>query len=303
MARNMPRTIHRILAALTALALSSAAAARPALTWTLLNVPPFTIPVNGLPTDGIMDQVLRLLMQELPQYEARYAVVNIARAIKMLDVGEPACYTAAIPTPERERRYFSTLTTLNPPLQVVVRASMLGQLPRNEAGEVLIERLLVEHRLRGLVVDQRSYTPALDVLLAKYRASAGLVTVSSSNVGSNVLRMLSAGRADYSLEHDAVLAYNQAGNPQGLGREALVSVPIAGLSPLYSAILCPRTAWGRERIIAIDAALSRMAQGKAYRALLDRWRTPQTVQHYRAAFDEFYRARATPNGPEHYPLP
>ena len=284
---------------------AASSAAKPAMNWTVLNLPPFTSVVNGHLGDGIIDGVVTLLERELPQYEAHYETVNIARALLMLDAGEPACYMSAVWTPDRDRKYFTSRITLTPPLQLIVRASMQDRLPRNAAGEVLVESLLTQHSttLRGLVINQRSYSPAIDTLVQKYRQSAGLITVNFGDSSINVMRMLSAGRADYSFEHDSVLAYNLAQNPQGLGPEALVAVPIAGVGPFYAAILCPHTPWGRERILAIDAALSRLARGREYRAMLDRWRTPQTVQRYRAAQDEFYRERATPSPVERYKLP
>ena len=291
------------LAATLLLLSGAASSAKPAMNWTVLNLPPFTTVVNGALGDGIIDGVVTLLERELPQYEPHYETVNIARALMMLDAGEPACYISAVWTPERDRKYFTTKTTLTPPMQLIVRASVQDRLPRNAAGEVLIDSLLTQASIRGLVINQRSYSPPIDTLVQKYRKSARLMTVNFGDNSLNVMRMLSAGRADYSFEHDSVLAYNLAQNPQGVGPEALVAVPIAGLGPFYATILCPRTPWGRERILAIDAALSRLARGKEYRAMLDRWRTPQTVQHFRAAQDEFYRDRATPSPAERYALP
>ena len=273
------------------------------MNWTVLNLPPFTTVVSGHLGDGIIDGVVTLLERELPQYEPHYEAVNIARALMMLDAGEPACYMSAVWTPDRDRKYFASRVTLTPPLQLIVRSSMQDHLPRNAAGEVLIEPLLMKPSLRGLVINHRSYSPAIDALVQKHGRSAGLITVNFGDNSLNVMRMLSAGRADYSFEHDSVLAYNLAQNPQGVGPEALVALPIAGVGPFYATILCPRTPWGQERILAIDAALSRLARGKEYRAMLDRWRTPQTVQRFRAAQDEFYRDRATPSPVDRYKLP
>ena len=273
------------------------------MNWTVLNLPPFTTVVNGGLGDGIIDGVVTLLERELPQYEPHYESVNISRALMMLDAGDPACYISAVWTPERDRKYFASRVTLTPPLQLIVRASMQDRLPRNAAGEVLLEPLLIKHPLRGLIINRRSYSPPIDSLVQKYGQSAGMITVNFGDSSINVMRMLSAGRADFSFEHDSVLAYNLAQNPQGMGPEALVAVPIAGVGPFYATILCPRTPWGRERILAIDAALSRLAHGKEYRAVLDRWRTPQTAQRLRTAQDEFYRDRATPSPAERYKLP
>jgi len=284
-----------------ALLLAGSVQARPALNWAISNLPPYTIVEKGLPSDGVVDHLLVLLEREMPQYAFSYQAGSIARAIRLLDAGQPVCFTTAIRTPERERKYFATDALLLLPLQLVVRESVRAMLPLNDNGEVLLEPLLNNASLRGLVVNQRSYSPAIDELLQRRPAKA-TVSLRSADTGGNVLRMLAAGRGDYTFERDGVLTHYQAllGPDMGTGREALVSVPIFGITPTIGSFLCPRTPWGRERIIALDAALARLAQGREYRLALDRWLTPQTAQRYRAAQDAFYRARATPTPVEQF---
>jgi hypothetical protein len=63
-------------------------------------------------------------------------------------------------------------------------------------------------------------------VLSQRSAQSQLREVVAAARGSNILRMISAGRADYTLEFDYILTYNQLRYPQLLKAPTLKSLPI-----------------------------------------------------------------------------
>lgn len=277
-----------------------AGAARPVLTWMVLDLPPGSKPVNGQLTDGISDLMLKMVFEAMPEFEHRILVANAARAMSKLAEGEPVCFGSAAYSTERERVAYFTLAYLIPPLQVVARADVAPRLPRNDRGEVPPAALFDAPDLRGLIVPQRSYSDLLDELLARRAAASGIKTVLASDGGSNILRMLKLDRADYSIEYDFVVDHLIGRTPE-LRREEYRLLPIAGLQPLPVGIACPHTPWGRQTIQRIDAAVSRIAARPAYKRALMNWLPPESARRYERAIDEFIQQRTRPSDAAKFP--
>ncbi len=285
------------------LASAGRAADKPVMTWLLQDLPPVSMPVEGRPTVGVTDVLLHLIAQRWPEADHRYQVTNIARAQGQLAQGEQACINGLVITPERERIALLTPSNLVLPLQLITRQDMLKRLPRNEAGEVLPATLLERPGLRGVLVRQRSYTPLLDALLQGGTARPGAIdyAVTADNAG-NLFKMVAMGRADYTLDYDFALAYQQQRDPRFFKDKHLVSVPIAGLQPFVSGIACPRTPWGREVMLRIDAIVASLASHPDYVNAADRWLSPETRKRYKAARAEFFRKRAARSDPAKFDL-
>ncbi|WP_457421678.1 TIGR02285 family protein [Roseateles sp. P5_E7] len=278
------------------------AAGKPVLTWVVLDLPPGSMPVNGRLTDGINDTALKLVFEEMPDWEHKVTVANTARAMLMLSEGAQACFGSALHTPERERIAYFTLAYLLPPLQLLARADTVERLPRNEQGEVLPAVLFDRPDLRGLVIPQRSYSATLDALLNRRSADSGIRAVLATEGGINLIKMLRLGRADYLIEYDFVLTLLQSRNPgvkQGVPLQAL---PLAGTAPIQVGVACPHTEWGRKAIIAIDAAIAKASSRPDYRNAVNRWLAPEVAKRYQKQQTEFFQRRARPADPGKYPV-
>lgn len=301
--------VHRWLRRARAACLCCAASValaddKPVMTWMVLDLPPSSILVNDLPTDGATDIVLKLIADAWPEVEHRYLVVNTARAMANLGEGVPACFSGALITPERERIAYFSPTSLALPLHLVVRGDALAKIPRNAKGEVLAATLFDRSDLRGLMVPQRSYSPTVDALLHLRSASSGIRYVTAADNGANILKMLQRNRGDYTLEYDAFLAYQQSRNPELREGGGLYALPLAGSpAPAYGGIGCPRTAWGHDAIEKIDSLLTKLAPSPAYQNAMNRWLTPETIKRYQGAQAEFFRQRAKAGDAAKYPRP
>lgn len=290
------KKFHALAAA--ALLLAAPLHAQEQMTWLMSDFPPVTIPVHGAPTNGIADQIVRYLAAHWGHDDHRYVYANSKRTWNMLEQGSKACFAAALRTPERERTAYFSNTSLVPPPVLIVRADAVAALPLNAAGEVDMAQLLSRRQYRGAIVDNRSYGPQLDAMLAQHAATANLEKTAIGDYGRNVLLMVARSRADYTLDYDFALAYGQTVQPD-LAR--LRSVAIAGISQaVVAGVACPRTPWGRSMIQKIDQILGTAAGAEMLMRAQNAWLTDAGKQRYRSQMLEFQRLRAKPSAAAEY---
>jgi len=267
--------------------------AEPVMSWALQDFAPVSMPVDGKPGEGSTDAILKAIVQKLPGIEHRYVVASAARIYALLDAGEPLCYVGGLRTPEREQRYWVSDLQLVPPLQLIAHRRVLKQLPRDSAGRVRLPELLARPGLRGILVRERSYGVVLDAQLAKRPAEATVEVLGGTNMGGNFFEMLRLDRADYTIDYDFMLLHRQ--RQDGRKYEDLVPVPIQGNDAMnVVSTFCPRTAWGREAILRIDAVVAALARTAGLGLPESRWTTPEVERLYGPAMRAFNLTRRVP---------
>lgn len=244
----------------------------------------------------------RGLSQSLAEYlEAHWGgstrhqvmIVNVKRGWLMLEAGETGCRLGALHTPERERLAVFHDTHMIPPPQLMLRRAQLPLLPRNAAGEVDLEALWQQGRLRGAMIQGRSYGAGLDALLAR-RPARAMEDYALPDFGGNMLGMLAAGRADYTLEYDFMLQHMAL----SVRRESLadiVSVPIQGHSEtLVSGVACPRNDWGRRTLARVAQILQTPAARRMLKAEVLAQLSPEALARYGPRIEAFYARLPSP---------
>jgi uncharacterized protein (TIGR02285 family) len=252
------------------------------------------MPVSGQPSIGSSDILLKLIAQQWTEVAHQYVVVNTSRALAMLTEGQEACFSPSIITPEREQIFYVAPTHFVIPLQLIVRSDVLPRLPKNKAGEVVIAKLFDSATLRGLIVKDRSYSPSIDEQMNLRSGKVPIEYAVLADGGANIFKMIGLNRADYTFDYDFALAYQQQRDPAFFQQHSLQSVPIAGANSFVSGIACPRTKWGRETILKIDAIVAKLAASKAYQQASARWLTDGTIKRYKAQRAAFYLNRTKP---------
>ena len=282
----------RGLAALTLLLGTQLAWAADTMTWLLRDFPPSSMPVDGRPTQGMADEFVKAIVKRWPEVEHRYLVANNKRILAMLESGEPACFTTALHVPERERSAYIADMLLVPPQMLVTRRELLGRMPLNARGEVRLAELLSDGALRGALLQARSYGSYLDRLIRERPRDSGAL-LSAATV--RPLQQVAHRRADYAIDYDYTLAWEQQANGKSVEEAELVTMPIEGNEQaLVAGIACPRTEWGRRMIVQIDRHLAALAQDAQARTGVERWMTPQARQRYGRMIEDFYKHRAQP---------
>ncbi|MFA9217948.1 MAG: hypothetical protein ACEQSK_12700, partial [Sphingomonadaceae bacterium] len=131
------------------------------ITWMAMDLPPALMIVDGQLTNGFVDNALKMIFAEFPGVQHRFALTPTARAWNNLARGIPMCFLTPLRTKEREAIAFFTSTQLISPVQLLAREDIVDRLPRNAEGEVLLDVLIQQSRLRGLIIPRRSYTQDL----------------------------------------------------------------------------------------------------------------------------------------------
>lgn len=287
----MQRAISTALLLAASLA-AGAAGARDKMSWLMPDVPPASMPQGGKPTTGIADQIVLYVSAHWPEAEHRFIYANPKRTWLMIERGEQACVVAALRNGEREKIAHFVDTNLVPPLQLVVQEPTVARLPLNAHGEADIHRLLESGALRGIIVERRSYGATLDNILAARPAGSRLETTAVGDYGRNVLKLVSHGRADYTIDYDYALQYASRSEPD-IGK--LVTVPIAqNNKPMLAGIACPRNAWGLATVRRIDKIVGTRAGAAAMVRAQNDWHTQASQQRYAAQINEFQRLRSRP---------
>lgn len=296
------RLTHTAL--LLALSLPAALHADPLrILWVVSHNPPMFSLANGRAPQrpdqlgqGELDGMLRLLTQRMPQYRHEFVVAEYPRLEALAKAGEPVCSNLLLRTPERLSWLHFTHTHV--PLQArqihfVTRAELLPRLGLKPGAVVDLAALLARPELKGLLERKRSYGKEVDALLQ--RQGQALLAQAMPRRGTNLLRMLEAGRMDYTLEYGVTVANFKRSEANGA---ALVALPLSGAPPTTAraTLACVRNALGREHIAAVDAAVRRLAAEKPREAWMQSWlgHAPEGTDRERLEryFDE--RARGGP---------
>ena len=263
------------------------------MSWWLTDFPPYSIPANGEPGIGAVDLVLRGVVAAWPEKMAhQFMVANTSRIWTSIDTGMDACYTSALHTPQRVKEAYLSDVFMLPPMQLVVRKDRLASVPRNANGEVEFAALLARQDIKGILVSGRAYGLALDAVIAGNKHNDHLTFSNAKVLGANIFKMIGAGRVDYTLDYDFVLAY-QTKDTATLDALTTLPIDIANV-PLVGSFACPRTPWGKKMIERIDHIVSQLAQDAHYRDQFEHWLTPRTKSLYAVKFDDFYKNRAKP---------
>jgi uncharacterized protein (TIGR02285 family) len=276
---------------------------KPVMHWLQVHQPPITILVNEQPTNGIADDQLRLITAQWPEVTHKFIGAQPSRILK--DLAEPdanACANQSIVTPEREKRFYQTITGLSPSVIVVAKPQVLRTMPKNAKGEVLPGALFNRSDLTGITNPRRSYSPVIDTLIARRSPVAKIAEITPWNGGANVLEMIASDRADYTLEFEPLLTYMTATVPN-LKNSRLASAPIAGGVINKLSIICPRNAWGYATIQKIDAIVTALASNPEFQQPNSIWISKSERMRMKTPTDEFYKARAKPTPPDRYTPP
>ena len=284
--------------------LLASAAEPPVIRWLVQDLGPHFSYVGGRAPqspaelgNGELDGFLRQLIAQLPQYRHEFVELSLQRYEALLRQGETLCSVLHKRRPERlADRYFTPMfpSLGSRQLQLVVPRDRLGQFHALGA-PVSVAKLVQIGGLHGLVARERSFGPTLDALL-KEGQGKGLQTIAAAR-STTVLAMLRAGRVDYTLEYaDTVKSFLQT-EAKAPGAE-LVLLPIAEVEERDIAhASCTRSAAGRERIEAIDAAVRRMARDPQREVWLRAWLGDRLAVAERGRLNRFLDERAR-HGPQ-----
>jgi uncharacterized protein (TIGR02285 family) len=258
------------------------------LIWLLRDLPPTMIFEGPKKGQGIIDQMLPLLIAGMPQYEHTLMRVNRARGMQMLHEESFTCDPSLVWTKEREQWIAFSIPAFRAVSNgLVVRKEGRSLLERFLIdGEVDLAALLANSRKIVGVVAERSYGQFVDSLLKQ--APAGALTPHYGNdaLGS-LLQMQRLGRLQVVLGYWPEIRY--LARQAHIADDELAFYPIKGTGKYLSGhIGCSNTAQGRQAISEINLLLRTLPHERLdqlYADWLDLERRKDYLEETKAFFE------------------
>ncbi|VVM74387.1 hypothetical protein PS655_01980 [Pseudomonas fluorescens] len=278
----------RLFGLLFLLILSTGAQAKPTLIWLLRDLPPLTIFEGPKKGQGVIDQLMPLLIAGMPQYEHTLMRVNRARGLQMLHENPFACDPALLWNKERAQWVAYSI----PAIRAVSNGLVVRQQDRSVLepylvdGEVDLSALLTAIDRKVGVVAERSYGEFIDNIL--HQAPSGALTPHYGNDAlTNLLSMQRLGRLQVVLGYWPEIRY-QARQAQ-IAEDELEFYPIRGTGKYLSGyVACSDTTQGRQAISEINQLLRTLPHehlNQLYAAWLDPERQADYLDQARAFFE------------------
>ncbi|MGE8321692.1 MAG: TIGR02285 family protein [Pseudomonas sp.] len=172
------------------------ASAKERIFWLVRDLPPFTVFEGPQQGQGVIDQLLPLLIEQMPEYDHSIVRVNRARGIQMLqDPNSFTCDPTLLWTAERAeyvRFSMPSLGVLSGGL-VLRKENQALVAPYLEGQEVDLHGLLSNNPLKLGIVAERSYGTQIDSILRQLPDSA-LSRHYGTEATANLLHMQQLGR-------------------------------------------------------------------------------------------------------------
>jgi uncharacterized protein (TIGR02285 family) len=284
----------RVLATLILLScLSSTVSAHPkeTLIWLLRDLPPTMILEGPKKGQGIIDQMLPLLIASMPQYQHALMRVNRARGMQMLQEASFTCDPSLVWTKEREQ----WITFSIPAFRAVSNGLVVRQEDRAVLepflvdGEVDLAAMLASGRKKVGVVAERSYGQFLDTLLKQALPDALTRHYGNDALGS-LLQMQRLGRLQVVLGYWPEIRYKA--NQAQIADDQLEFYPVKGTGKYLSGhIGCSNTPQGRKAINEINQLLRTMPHDRLDQQYAD-WLDPERRSEYLKETKAFFEHQA-----------
>lgn len=277
----MPMRASRLLRPLILLCalLPVIAEAKERLLWLVRDLPPFTIFEGPEKGQGVIDRMLPMLIEQMPEYDHSIVRVNRARGIQMLQEPSFTCDPTLLWTPERAKYALFSKPTLGVLSSGVVvrKQDQAGIEPFLDAQQVDLKQLLAETRLKLGIVAERSYSAQVDDILRQLPDSA-FSRHYGNDATASLLQMQQLGRLQLVLGYWPEIRYLI--QQQGGRLDDYLFYPIQGVNPYqFLHVACSNTPLGREAIAHIDQLLPALRRDTLPQ-LYAHWLDPQLREGY-----------------------
>ncbi|MGF6392627.1 TIGR02285 family protein [Pseudomonas plecoglossicida] len=265
--------------------------AKERLLWLVRDLPPFTIFEGDEKGQGVVDQMLPLLIEQMPEYDHAIVRVNRARGIQMLqDRSSFTCDPTLLWTQERAKFVHFSVPTLGVMSGgLVVRKQGEALLaPYLDGQQVDLKALLTSTQLKLGIVAERSYSTQIDDILRQLPDS-----VFSRHYGNDatasLLEMQQLGRLQLVLGYWPEMRYLI--RQQGGSLDDYRFHPIQGVNRYqFLHVGCSDSPLGREAIAHIDQLLPALRRDRLP-ALYARWLEPELRGDYLEQSRQFFEKR------------
>lgn len=245
------------------------------LVWVYTSAPPFYITAGPMKGRGFSDQALRMLQEELPEFDHVMQMMPIRRLFQFWKEDANLCLMTMVQHPERRDVDYilSTPYVFYHPHAVIIktdnpRVSALRQKAAHTT--VSVEHFFAARNLLFGTMADRPLGRRLDPVYELHRAHMHIIERGDTHSLNGLFNMLKLGRVDYLIDYPFVFRfYDQQPEYQGLFD--LVPVTENRDALIWASVGCTNNEWGKTVIAAINRAIVRLAQRDDYRQLVVQW--------------------------------
>lgn len=261
---------QRVLLLLFALLTHSVTAntAKTTLNWAINTAPPFHVVGGPFDQQGLCDQLLNSIQQQLPDTEHQIALMPQPRIHQAMNQKQQLCFPCMIhrskPT---ATAVFSQPTHWYRPAGLITRQALAQHLTGQFGRPLQLEALLKTQSYKLGLAAGRKYGE-LEPLLEPYRHDSLIRSGDDGPVA--LLKMIQSGRIDFTLDYDIILTYLNKTEPNQA--KGLVYVPLIELQePIAGAVGCSNSDWGRQHIELINSVIPKVQADPNFRGSLELW--------------------------------
>ncbi len=214
---------------------------------------------------GIVDGVVEIYKEHLPEYDHTHLVANMPRILDLMRRGEKVCYAGFFKTPEREKFvYFSIPNLINYMGTIVIKNSKRKSI-FSGVNILSLENLLKNKSLTAGLTQGRSYGKIIDTLIENNKeAKKRILFRSGQDSIQGLLQMLSDERIDYTIGFPWEIPY--VAKKIGKRNEFGIIYITEGKDNRWikNYIGTPKNEWGRELIQKINKILIQVRPGERH---------------------------------------
>ena len=269
------------------------AANRESINWMIMDWPPAYIVDGPSKGQGVFDIGLRLLTDELSEFDHNIVVNPLARTKREAQKGVPLCYYGPIYSQsyaDQNRFILSMPISVTPSPQIAILKKNLHLFGSSES--VSFEKLLTggksQEVLKLGVVSSWKYGKVLDELIEKHgEVGANLIQRPGRDAAVGLVKMLAAGRIHYIPYFSAGFKWLLKSN--GYSPDEFMMIPIDEVKDNLSmgAVGCTNSPWGKEKIDHINQALLKVRRNETFYNTLQVWFAPKGQEAaYRKVYEE-----------------
>ncbi|MFJ7883754.1 TIGR02285 family protein [Pseudomonas sp. NPDC096917] len=229
------------------------------LIWLVRDLPPLTMHEGPQKGQGIIDQLLPVLIANMPQYQHVIMRVNRARSMQILEGSQLSCDPMLVWTPDRALRiaYSNPIIGLHSNGLVIRRKDEPMIAPFVHGKSIDLQAMLNSQSVKLGLVAKRSYGTWIDAQLSHGPASQFFIHYGNDALGS-LLQMQQAGRLQSLLGYWPEI--QAKAKQHGVSSTALVFYPIQGAPPYQPIYVgCSKTPQGQQVISSINTVLGNLA--------------------------------------------
>lgn len=287
--RCVSRTVSTLVLSWGLMVAALPVQAKENLIWLLRDLPPLTLFEGPQKGQGAVDQLLPILIANMPEYEHSIQRVNRARGMQMLQ--DPATFTcdpALLWTAERAKfaQFSIPMMAMNANGLVIRRQDRSLVASFVQGGKLDLAKLLAAGDLKLGVIAERSYGSVIDGLLKNTPADHLAPHYGNDALGS-LLQMQRLERLKVLLGYWPEIRYQA--QQQGIAPQELEFYPIAGSAKYnFIRVACTESAEGRKAVTHINQILRPLRQQQLVNFYAG-WLDPQLRSEYLEDAKEFFQ--------------